>query len=44
VQSGRRLCLLCYERDVNHCHRLRVAEIICERTRAKVEHLVPQMF
>lgn len=44
VKSGRRICLLCYERDVAHCHRRRVAEIICERTRAKVEHLVPQMF
>src|SRR4051794_37890403 len=44
VQSGRRLCLLCYERDVSHCPRRRVAEIICERTRAKVEPLVPQMF
>ena len=44
VKSGRRVCLLCYERDVNHCHRRRVAEIICERTGAKAEHLVPQMF
>src|SRR6187431_379021 len=32
VKSGRRVCLLCYERDVAHCHRRRVAEIICERT------------
>ena len=44
VKSGRRVCLLCYERDVAHCHRRRVAEIICERTGAKAEHLVPQMF
>src|SRR6476660_10046014 len=29
VKSGRRVCLLCYERDVNHGHRRRVAEIIC---------------
>ncbi len=44
VKSGRRVCLLCYERDVAHCHRRRVAEIICERTGVKAEHLVPQMF
>ena len=44
VQSGRRVCLLCYERDAAHCHRRRVAEVVCERTGAKAEHLVPQMF
>jgi uncharacterized protein (DUF488 family) len=37
--SGRRLCLLCYERDPDGCHRRRVAELIHERTGAKVEHL-----
>lgn len=44
VDSGRRVCLLCYERDAAQCHRRRIAEIICERIGAKVEHLVPQMF
>ena len=44
VKSGQRVCLLCYERDVNHCHRRRVAELVSERTGAKAEHLVPQMF
>jgi uncharacterized protein (DUF488 family) len=39
AKSGRRLCLLCYERDPEGCHRLRVAELIRERTGAKVEHL-----
>src|SRR5690242_9484158 len=32
VNAGRPVCLLCYERDVNHCHRRRIAELICERT------------
>ena len=32
VRSGRPVCLLCYERDVDHCHRKRIAELICERT------------
>jgi uncharacterized protein (DUF488 family) len=39
VGSGRPVCLLCYERDVSHCHRRRIAEIICARTGASVEHL-----
>ncbi len=44
VKSGRRVCLLCYERDVNHCHRHRVAELVQERTGASVENLVPPLF
>lgn len=39
AKSGKRLCLLCYERDPEGCHRRRVAELINERTGAKVEHL-----
>jgi len=39
AKSGRRLCLLCYERDPEGCHRRRVAELIHARTGAKVEHL-----
>jgi uncharacterized protein (DUF488 family) len=39
AKSGRRLCLLCYERDPEGCHRRRVAELIHQRTGAKVEHL-----
>jgi uncharacterized protein (DUF488 family) len=44
VKSGRPVCLLCYERDVAHCHRKRIAELICERTEVKVEHLAPPLF
>jgi uncharacterized protein (DUF488 family) len=44
VRSGRRVCLLCYERDVAQCHRRRIAELVCERTGAKVEHLAPPLF
>jgi len=39
AKSGQRLCLLCYERDPEGCHRRRIAELIHERTGAKVEHL-----
>lgn len=44
VTSGRPVCLLCYERDVNHCHRRRIAEIVCERTGIGVEHLAAPLF
>jgi uncharacterized protein (DUF488 family) len=44
VRSGRPVCLLCYERDVGHCHRRRIAELICERTGVTVEHLAAPLF
>ena len=44
VRSGRPVCLLCYERDVAHCHRKRIAELVCERTGIEVEHLVAPLF
>lgn len=42
ARSGKRLCLLCYERDVKQCHRQWIAEIVYERTGAKVEHLTAE--
>jgi uncharacterized protein (DUF488 family) len=44
VQSGRPVCLLCYERDVGHCHRKRIAELISARTGVSVEHLAPRLY
>jgi uncharacterized protein (DUF488 family) len=44
VKSDRPVCLLCYERDVAHCHRRRIAELICERTGVRVEHLAAPLF
>jgi uncharacterized protein (DUF488 family) len=41
VRSGQRVCLLCFERDPDHCHRSRIAEIVAERTAAKVSDLMP---
>jgi uncharacterized protein (DUF488 family) len=42
AQSG--ICLLCYERDPGHCHRSRIAEVVSERTDAKVKDLLPPLF
>jgi uncharacterized protein (DUF488 family) len=44
VRSGRSVCLLCYERDKDHCHRSRIAEIVRERTGVTVTDLVPPLF
>ena len=44
VRSGQPVCLLCYERDVGHCHRKRIADVIGERTGATVEHLAAALF
>lgn len=44
VTSGRKVCLLCFERDVGHCHRKRIAEIVSDRTGVKIENLVPKLF
>jgi uncharacterized protein (DUF488 family) len=39
TRSGRRVCLLCYERDPNECHRSRISELMHARTGQKIEHL-----
>jgi uncharacterized protein (DUF488 family) len=44
VKSGQSVCLLCYERDKDCCHRTRIAEVVHERTGASVVDLAPQLF
>src|SRR6187397_712045 len=44
VKSGQAVCLLCYERDKNFCHRSRIAEVVHERTGASVVDLAPPLF
>jgi uncharacterized protein (DUF488 family) len=44
VDAGKPVCLLCYERDPAHCHRSRIAEVVHERTGARVTDLVPPLF
>ena len=39
LREGRRVCLLCYERDPDECHRSRIAEIIHDRTGQTIENL-----
>lgn len=42
VGSGKRICLLCFEREPSLCHRSRIATIVHERTRSQVEDLMPE--
>jgi uncharacterized protein (DUF488 family) len=44
VNSGQTVCLLCYERDKDCCHRSRIAEIVHDRTGAQVVDLAPELF
>ena len=41
VQTGQRVCLLCFEHDPAHCHRTMVAAALGERLPIRVEHLSP---
>ncbi len=41
VKDGKRVCLLCYERNPDECHRKRIAELVHESTGAKIENLFP---
>ena len=44
IKSGKRVCLLCYERDPNECHRSCIAALVKKRTRGKVDDLIPRLF
>jgi len=44
VKSGRRVCLLCYERDTDHCHRRRVAQRVQNSAGVKVKNLAAPLF
>lgn len=40
VEAGKRVCLLCFERHPEHCHRLIVANLVCEQVEVPVTHLM----
>ena len=44
IKSGRRACLLCYERDPAQCHRTRIVKLVKARARVKVDDLIPPLF
>lgn len=44
IKSGKTVCLLCFERDKDCCHRSRIAEVVQDRTGIAVVDLVPVAF
>jgi uncharacterized protein (DUF488 family) len=44
IKSGKRIALLCYEREPSVCHRSRVAALVKKRMRVKVDDLIPPLF
>src|SRR5579862_149250 len=44
IKPGRRVALLCYERDPAECHRSRIAALVKKRMRIKIENLIPPLF
>jgi uncharacterized protein (DUF488 family) len=43
LRSGKRTCLLCYEREPAQCHRSRIAAIMAERTGMAIKNLFPPL-
>jgi uncharacterized protein (DUF488 family) len=41
ISGGRRVCLLCFERQAEHCHRSMVAEKLTEQSGVSVAHFKP---
>jgi uncharacterized protein (DUF488 family) len=44
IKGGKRVCLLCYERDAVECHRSRIAAQVKKKTRVTVEDLAAPLF
>jgi uncharacterized protein (DUF488 family) len=44
VMKAGPVCILCYERDHNACHRKFIAEIIADREGVKIDNLVASQF
>jgi uncharacterized protein (DUF488 family) len=45
IKSGKRIALLCYEREACECHRSHIARLVKKRVRGiKVEDLMPPLF
>jgi uncharacterized protein (DUF488 family) len=41
VRSGRRVCLLCFEAEAEHCHRALVADALSALVPVRITHLAP---
>lgn len=41
VEAGKKVCLLCYERNPDECHRSKIAELVVKETGVKIGNLFP---
>jgi uncharacterized protein (DUF488 family) len=41
VEAGKKVCLLCYERKPEECHRSKIAELVVKETGARIDNLFP---
>jgi uncharacterized protein (DUF488 family) len=39
VEAGKKVCLLCYERKPEECHRSKIAELVMKETGARIDDL-----
>lgn len=44
VEAGKKVCLLCYERKPEECHRSKIAALVAKATGAKIVDLFPGHF
>jgi len=44
IRGKEPVCLLCYEREPECCHRSKIAEMVQDKMRVKVEDLMPPLF
>jgi uncharacterized protein (DUF488 family) len=44
LKSGKRICLLCYERNPEECHRSRITALVKKRMRVAVKDLAVPLF
>ena len=42
LDSGRPLCIMCFEHDPTHCHRMLIAEEVGKQRLTAVRHLIPE--
>jgi hypothetical protein len=43
LDSGRPLCIMCFEHDPTHCHRMLIADTVSGQRLVNVQHLIPEL-
>ena len=43
LDEGQPLCIMCFEHDPTHCHRLLIVEELSKQRKLEVRHLIPEL-